>query len=1029
VEEEADLHRRVGMLEEVLKLYPGEPHFERALKLVRDKRDLVNSIVAKARFFEERGQFNEALDQWEILRSIYDRYPGLAFEIERLMKKRDQQARENSKAMWVQQTDRWLEAGDYERALRSVEAALAEFPGEPDLLELGKVARKGCERAAEALQLLARARELSEQGGLEASLEPLRHAAQLDPRNTVIRTVLLNSLLDDARRQMQKPDWDSALARLKELLALDPSHAGAQSLASQISDRKHEEFVTVCITEARRLQAEGDLARAIAVVAEGLRAYPNDPRFEQLLATLQRAQVEARRQTTPAKAADVATGPAATPVPQAPAPATQAPAAPSATAILASAPTVSLPAAAATPAAPRTPAPPPAKKPGAKSLPFRSKYLLIATAGLAGVVLVVVAIAAVGRLAHRPAPPVAPASYQVVLKTTPEGAAISVNGSPCGSSTCTMKLAPGHYQAEATLIGYQDTTTPFDVAANGGPGEVSLILQPTPAQIHLATDLTEGTLLVDGTPAGQLQGDATQVPNLSPGEHKLDIQSGNAKASLSISYSPSALPKLTQPIQAQGIDAVVISRYGSEAMVYCSTLGVPVTVDGKAQGAAGATGVELKDLAPGPHEVQMTINGLARKIPFESSATSGIVASLLTERNVGSLRILTGEDGVTVYLNGQKSARPTSGGSLLLSLTPSHYIVRVEKPGLVAADQSVDVLRGQERQLIFKLVSARATLEVRGVPPGTEVWLDGAQIGTSNDSGFSWGNIEPGKHTVALQKDRARMSPAEYVFEAGKTTTVEGAKLSATGTLRIEVSPPIEGLQVRLQAEGDAREQVVTGNEVSLPEGTYRVTGSAPQYQEAVTTVHVAAGAVAAATLVMKRPEVASTQPKPQAAFSMEDWVKAAAATPSLSKWEREGQVWVKRGGEFVVAPFNPTPGTLIFTALLMKGKHLEWVVDYKDDRNYVLFQIEERSLVRTEYVNGKKGEPVRKPLSTSATSYVTVMIKVTASSIVHSVLVQKNWEVVDDWARPGGGLQGKVGFYVHGKDQIGVSQFTFAAN
>ena len=44
VEAEADLHRRVGILDEALKLYPGEPHFERALKGVHDKRDLVNSI-------------------------------------------------------------------------------------------------------------------------------------------------------------------------------------------------------------------------------------------------------------------------------------------------------------------------------------------------------------------------------------------------------------------------------------------------------------------------------------------------------------------------------------------------------------------------------------------------------------------------------------------------------------------------------------------------------------------------------------------------------------------------------------------------------------------------------------------------------------------------------------------------------------------------------------------------------------------------------------------------------------------------
>ena len=78
----ADLDRRLGILEGVLKLYPGEPHFERAIQLVRDKRDLVNSIITKARFFEERGQFVEAMDQWlgmlrTALEKNYDRLDGV----------------------------------------------------------------------------------------------------------------------------------------------------------------------------------------------------------------------------------------------------------------------------------------------------------------------------------------------------------------------------------------------------------------------------------------------------------------------------------------------------------------------------------------------------------------------------------------------------------------------------------------------------------------------------------------------------------------------------------------------------------------------------------------------------------------------------------------------------------------------------------------------------------------------------------------------------------------------------------------
>ena len=48
VEAEPDLDKRVNILREALDLHPGESHFERALRLVQDKRDLVNSIVARA---------------------------------------------------------------------------------------------------------------------------------------------------------------------------------------------------------------------------------------------------------------------------------------------------------------------------------------------------------------------------------------------------------------------------------------------------------------------------------------------------------------------------------------------------------------------------------------------------------------------------------------------------------------------------------------------------------------------------------------------------------------------------------------------------------------------------------------------------------------------------------------------------------------------------------------------------------------------------------------------------------------------
>ena len=56
MEAEPDLDKRVNILREALEQHPGETHFERALRLVQDKRDLVNSIVARAHHHEEQAR-------------------------------------------------------------------------------------------------------------------------------------------------------------------------------------------------------------------------------------------------------------------------------------------------------------------------------------------------------------------------------------------------------------------------------------------------------------------------------------------------------------------------------------------------------------------------------------------------------------------------------------------------------------------------------------------------------------------------------------------------------------------------------------------------------------------------------------------------------------------------------------------------------------------------------------------------------------------------------------------------------------
>ena len=293
VEAEPDLEKRVSILQEAASLYPEESHFERALRLMRDKRDLVNSILAKARLQEERGQFQEALAQLEILRSVYGQQPGLEFEIERVQKRRDQQLREQAKARWVEQIDQCIASGDYARAADLLESTTAEFPADAELAELEKVVQQAMEVRQQAQKLLAEGQALCGAQRYEEGLELLRRAHLMDLNSPICRGVLLSALLERARGLIDS-DWHAAEPLVAQAVELEPANALARSLTTLIDDRRREESVEQYVSRARQLQANGDLQAALALVEQGLASFPQALRLIQLRTTLNKLLDDAR---------------------------------------------------------------------------------------------------------------------------------------------------------------------------------------------------------------------------------------------------------------------------------------------------------------------------------------------------------------------------------------------------------------------------------------------------------------------------------------------------------------------------------------------------------------------------------------------------------------------------------------------------------------------------------------------------------------------------------------------------------------
>src|SRR5215475_310601 len=153
-EAESDLDRKAKLLEQALSRYHDEAHFERALKGVNAKRELINGLVSQARNLEDRGQYSEAIDKWEMLRSIYHQYTGLDFEVDRIRRRLEQQTRSEAKARWIERIDGALHSGDYARARNLVSQALAESPQDAELVPLERLVRQCQEQSQQAHHLL-----------------------------------------------------------------------------------------------------------------------------------------------------------------------------------------------------------------------------------------------------------------------------------------------------------------------------------------------------------------------------------------------------------------------------------------------------------------------------------------------------------------------------------------------------------------------------------------------------------------------------------------------------------------------------------------------------------------------------------------------------------------------------------------------------------------------------------------------------------------------------------------------------------
>ena len=383
--------------------------------------------------------------------------------------------------------------------------------------------------------------------------------------------------------------------------------------------------------------------------------------------------------------------------------------------------------------------------------------------------------------------------------------------------------------------------------------------------------------------------------------------------------------------------------------------------------------------------------------------------------SLGTLLVVTSQNDAKVFLNGKLQPRLTQGGQLRLpNLELKDYVVQVSKSGFQdPPEQNIRLRSGGMSRLVFNLrpQPSLALLSIQGGAAGTTVLVDQTLVGTiQTDGTLTVSTVSPGDHTVELRKDRFKPRQFKKHFVAGTTISLAAADVAleaSAGELKITFSPPDATVAL---VKGDLLKIVGSGVPLNLAPGTYTLTARTAERFTRTTTVDLVAGQSKTVDLSL-------------APNGMSKWDDASA-------WKKEGDAFIRKGGDFVLYGVVPAAGTFAFSAMPAKGHVLQWVLNYSDPKNYVLFQMDDKNFYRTVVHNGEKRDQIIVPDKSDKKSFRTFQIRVGATEIIHQVKQGNSWTVLDRWTQPGTNLSlGKFGFYIPGSDEVALSSFAHYAD
>jgi tetratricopeptide (TPR) repeat protein len=904
-----------------------------------------------------------------------------------LEKINDQQTHTESTQL-VELINSCLRSADYSRALDFLRNASAEFPNDAQLSELEKRAQHGLKCNAEANRLITESQALFAQQKPAEAIQLLREAYELDKKNSLARAILANALVEHAHSFVET-DWLEAEKLTNQALAVNPAHPTAKTILSQIVEKKTKSSAEDWASQARKFQSSGDLFAALAWVAEGLAVHPDDPKLQQLQDEIQRDQGARRRQARRQDLDDLRR--MATQIDGAADAATK-------------------------------------QALGERIQGMAAKYwtdgeiLSIANALLLRLGLIPKSSTASPQHGSG-----APVIFHVPRPSAPKLSSANISEVPPAQSPAAQisqsEVAPK--QVPSSQV--PPNPAPLSQAQTGNvPRENVSTAIVTPSTIR-ASKVAPGkppssTVSQDKVPP------TPQIP--TPQTPPLLVAEPPVPAAKVTSPQPQQ-----KPVKTSNSTTLIVGSAAALVLVAATFFFTrrhyappAAKIDAASPGVSAPSAPPPAASSPVPSvsvPEQKTPEPSQPDLPVPSdSSASDTNTAKVTPKNqppadlvqkVGTLLVVAGQDGAGVVLNGKLQPQLTQSGQLRLpNLEPNDYVVQVLKSGFQdPPPQKIRIRTGQQARLVFNLQPqpTLAWLTIRGAAPGTTVLVDQTPIGTVQPDGtLSVATVKPGDHIVELRKERFKPRQLKKRFVAGETislTAADAALEIAPAELKITFTPADAKVAI---SKGELPTMVSSGVPLNVAAGTYTLTARTSDGLSRFSTFEVVAGQSKTLDLSL-------------APNGMSKWDDPSA-------WKQEGDSFTRKGGDFVLYEVVPASGNFAFSAMPIKGHLLQWVLNYIDARNYILFQLDDSSFYRVVIHNGVKTDEIKIPDKGDKKHFRAFHIRVGPTEIVHQIRHGDVWTVVDRLTMPGANLSsGKFGFYIPGDEQVALSSFAHYAD